>query len=272
MNFAKPILNQVLAFLLLTGGQGFAANPVVRFHTDFGDIDVVLLKDIAPATVANFLGYVNRKEYDNTFIHRSVPSFVIQGGGYQYVNDSVVIVPQQQPIVNEFNISNTRGTLAMAKLGGDPNSATNQWFFNLGDNSANLDNQNGGFTVFGRVANSSSLAAMDTIAAVPIYYAGTLFDHLPLKNYASGPVQDSNLVHIISVVLIPELEISRPAPGSVRLQITGAPSTEYQVQFSPSLLEDSFSPLITLSTNSSGIATHVDVTSAPMKFYRVVIP
>ena len=65
----------------MAGAQAFAANPVVRFHTDFGDIDVVLLQDIAPATVANFLGYVNRKDYDNTFIHRSVMNFVIQGGG-----------------------------------------------------------------------------------------------------------------------------------------------------------------------------------------------
>jgi cyclophilin family peptidyl-prolyl cis-trans isomerase len=272
VNLAKRILKLVIAFHLLAGAQAFAANPVVRFYTDFGDIDVVLLQDIAPATVANFLGYVNRKDYDNTFIHRSVMNFVIQGGGYKYLNDIVVPVPQQPPVVNEFNVSNTRGTLAMAKLGGDPNSATNQWFFNLGDNSANLDNQNGGFTVFGRVANSSSLATMDAIAAVPIYDASAPFDQLPLKNYTSGPIQDSNLVHIISVVLIPELEISRSAAGSIRLQITGAPSTEYQIEFSPSLHSDSFSPLVTLTTDSDGVATHDDVTSAPMRFYRVGIP
>ena len=39
----------------------------------------------------------------------------------------------------------------MAKLSGNPNSATNQWFINLGNNSTNLDVQNGGFTVFGQV-------------------------------------------------------------------------------------------------------------------------
>lgn len=272
MNFTRHILAFALSVFLSTGGESSAANPVVRFHTDLGDIDVVLLQDIAPATVANFLGYVNRKDYDNTFIHRSPPSFVIQGGGYKSVNDTVVLVPQQPPVVNEFNVSNTRGTLAMAKLGGDPNSATNQWFFNLGDNSANLDTQNGGFTVFGRVANSSSLAVMDAITAIPTYNAGSPFDQLPLRNYTSGPIQDANLVHIISVVVIPVLEISRPSAGPIRLRITGAPSTLYQVHFSLSLLANSFSPLVTLTTNSSGVATHDDVTSAPMKFYRVGIP
>ena len=58
--------------------------------------------------------------------------FVIQGGGYTWSNSAgPVAIAQNAPVVNEFKISNTRGTIAMAKLGSDPNSATNQWFFNL---------------------------------------------------------------------------------------------------------------------------------------------
>jgi hypothetical protein len=50
----------------------------------------------------------------------------------------------------------------MAKLGGDPNSATNQFFFNLNDNSQNLDNQNGGFTVFAGLLNNRVVTEMAT--------------------------------------------------------------------------------------------------------------
>lgn len=272
MNFTRHVLQIVLSAFLFTVSESFAANPLVRFRTDLGDIDVVLLQDAAPATVANFLGYVNRKDYDNTFIHRSPPNFVIQGGGFKYVNDRVVAIPQQQPVVNEFNVSNTRGTLAMAKLGGDPDSATSGWFFNLSDNSTNLDNQNGGFTVFGRIINSSGLANMDAIAAVPIFNAGSPFDQLPLRNFTSGTIQDNNFVRIISVSMVPSLEISRPSDGLIRLKISGAASTGYQVYSSPSLLENSFSPLVSVTTDASGIAIHDDATSDPRKFYRVIIP
>lgn len=177
--------------------------PVVRFHTNLGDIDVTLLPDAAPATVANFLSYVNKGAYDGSIVHRSVAAFIWQGGGYQLVNSRPVAIPQDPPVVNEYKLSNTRGTLAMAKLGTDPNSATNQWFFNLGDNGANLNNQNGGFTVFGRVANSASLAVIDKIAVTPIYdfsaSLGSAFDSLPLTGYNSTLI-DSNYVQITSIV------------------------------------------------------------------------
>jgi uncharacterized protein (TIGR03437 family) len=81
----------------------------------------------------------------------------------------------------------------MAKLGSSPNSATNQWFFNLANNASNLDNQNGGFTVFGRVADAASLAVMDKIAAVPTY------SEWPLINFKGGNVTTANLVLVLSV-------------------------------------------------------------------------
>lgn len=174
----------------------------VRFATNLGDIDVVLMPEFAPRTVANFLNYVNRGAYNNSFIHRSVPGFVIQGGGYVWQNTSpnVVEIPSDPPVVNEYRVSNTRGTIAMAKLGSGPNTATNQWFFNLADNSRNLDSQNGGFTVFGRIVNG--LSVMDRIAALRVYDAGSPFDSLPLQNYTSGTIQERHLVIVTSITVL----------------------------------------------------------------------
>ena len=179
----------------------------VRFQTNLGNIDVQLLPNDAPKTVANFLAYLHANAYANSFIHRSVPQFVIQGGGYQWSDaNGPVPIPQSAPVVNEFKVSNTRGTIAMAKLGTDPNSATSQWFFNEVDNSSNLDSSNGGFTVFGRVANDASLAVMDQIASVTTYDAsgtfGADFTDLPLVNY-NGNFSSQNLVLITAILVVP---------------------------------------------------------------------
>ena len=159
-----------------------------------GGVTNVLLFDQteagAPQTVANFLNYVEDDDYANSIIHRSVDEFVVQGGGFAVapeVDFSVDLekiepIPADDPVVNEFSAqrSNTKGTIAMAKLGNDPNSATNQWFFNLGNNSAILDNQNGGFTVFGQVLRDEDLATVEAIAELPVFDAGGAFSDLPL--------------------------------------------------------------------------------------------
>lgn len=165
-----------------------------------GAWDVRLYNTATPLTVANFLNYANSGRYNDTFIHRSVPGFIIQGGGYTFVDGAgVSTVVKDAAVQNEYAISNLRGTIAMAKLGGDPNSATNEWFFNLADNSANLNNQNGGFTVFGRVLGAG-MTPVDAIAALPRVNAGSPFDNLPLRNYTSpNPIQDANLVNFTSI-------------------------------------------------------------------------
>ena len=82
--------------------------------------------------------------------------------------NSVNEIESGPSVLNEPGISNIVGTLAMAKTGAGPNTATNQWFFSVGDNSSNLDNQNGGFTVFGRVIGSG-LSVINAINALPKY-------------------------------------------------------------------------------------------------------
>jgi cyclophilin family peptidyl-prolyl cis-trans isomerase len=163
-----------------------ATKTTVRLSTVQGYMDVRLNTKFTRITATNFLHYVNEAAWDGTFFHRSVPGFVIQAGGF-FVNGSNQIdqVHSEGPIQNEPGISNTRGTIAMAKLGGDPNSATNQFFFNLADNSANLDAQNGGFTAFGEVLDDGGLQVMDQIAALPIVDASSIngaFNELPVTD------------------------------------------------------------------------------------------
>ena len=252
--------------------QNSATNPIVRFQTDLGNIDVLLLADVAPRTVANFLNYVNQGAYDNSFIHRSPPQFVIQGGGYRYVNNSVVTVPQDPPVANEFRVSNTRGTLAMAKLGGNPDSATNQWFFNESDSNApNLDNQNGGFTVFGRVVSTSGLSVMDAVAALPIYNAGSPFDQLPLRNFVSGPIQDANLVHVISIRVVGKffLVVSHPSANLIHLQGQGVPGVTYRIESSATPAAGTFTLLASATADGNGNISYDDTNPGPNKFYRL---
>ena len=147
---------------------------IVRMETSLGDVDIELYDTAAPITVANFLNYVNSSRYDGTLIHRSVPGFVIQGGGIYWNSTVPYYVVTDPPIVNEFDParSNVRGTIAMAKSVG-PDTATSQWFFNLVNNDAtgsiNLDdpNNNGGYTVFGRVMGNG-MDVVDAIAALQI--------------------------------------------------------------------------------------------------------
>jgi len=162
-------------------------------ETPLGNIEIELLEADAPKTVANFLNYVQNDRYNKTFIHRSVPGFIIQGGGFAYVDDIVQSVDTFAAVENEFKISNTRGTVAMAKIGGQPDSATSQWFINLADNSSNLDGQNGGFTVFARVIGDG-MAVADAISQLQIVNAGSPFTALPVINFSGGNVLEQNFV------------------------------------------------------------------------------
>ena len=87
----------------------------------------------------------------------------------------------------------------MAKLGDNPNSATSEWFFSLEDNSANLDNQNAGFTVFGKVLGKGLVRAQ-SIAALPAFNLGGALTNCPIINYKSGQqLTTDNLVAVKSV-------------------------------------------------------------------------
>lgn len=184
----------------------------VQFQTVLGDVEVNLFDKTTPETVKNFLAYVNANAYTNTIIHRLEPNFVVQGGGFKYTGATPLLaaIPQNAKVVNEPVYSNVRGTIAMAKLGSDANSATNQWFFNLNnDNAANLDKQNGGFTVFGQVTGNG-MAIIDAIAALNRFNMdnGGVFKAIPLRNYTAAdntnkvPVTGDHLMLIENIVVL----------------------------------------------------------------------
>jgi cyclophilin family peptidyl-prolyl cis-trans isomerase len=152
------------------------------------------LFDDKPITTNNFLAYVNNTgvahgNFNGSFMHRLARGFVIQGGGFypSFVQEPAPVNVSLDPnaiidldgnpatanptIVNEHNVapvrSNTRGTMAMARINGQPNSASNQWFVNLGDNSSSLDTLDGGFTVFGQVAGDG-MAMFDAFNTLSI--------------------------------------------------------------------------------------------------------
>jgi peptidyl-prolyl cis-trans isomerase A (cyclophilin A) len=206
-SFDKRAVAAILLGVGLLLGQPASAT-IVRVQTILGDFDVNLFDRNTPKTVANFLAYVNANAYANNVVHRSEPGFVIQAGGFRSQGTlPLVAVAQNASVANEPVFSNVRGTIAMAKIASDPNSATNQWFISLADNSQNLDVQNGGFTAFGQVTGNG-MAVVDAIAALNRFNLGGNFTAVPLRNYTSADatagtaVTDNNLVLIQNVIVL----------------------------------------------------------------------
>lgn len=128
---------------------------MVLMETSMGLITLELYPDKAPATVANFLQYVDEGFYEGTIFHRVIDNFMIQGGG---MSAAMKEKPTHAPVINEADngLSNLTGTIAMARTM-DPNSATAQFFINVGDNLF-LDHKGKtpdgwGYCVFGKVVD-----------------------------------------------------------------------------------------------------------------------
>lgn len=140
-----------------------AESATVEMQTTQGTIVLELYPDKAPATVKNFLSYVNDGYYKDTVFHRVIPNFMIQGGGFTADMDKKQTKP---PVQNESirGLSNSRGTISMARTS-NPHSATSQFFINTVDN-LNLDGRPArpGYTVFGKVTKGMNV--VDSISAV----------------------------------------------------------------------------------------------------------
>jgi cyclophilin family peptidyl-prolyl cis-trans isomerase len=177
----------LLAFLALplsataTDQPAKAANPAVRMTTSLGVIEIELDAKLAPVTVKNFLGYVDSGFYNGTIFHRTIPGFMIQGGGF---TPGMKEKPTGAKIKNEADngLKNLAGTIAMARTP-DPHSASAQFFINSVDN-AFLDHrdksmQGWGYAVFGKV--TQGMDVVKKIEAVPTGNAG-MHQNVPVKD------------------------------------------------------------------------------------------
>jgi len=196
-----------------------------------------------PATVENFIHYITSGSYSNTFFDRDVADFVLQGGDYATsdrttnglnggeVSTGTNTFPSQ--IDSEFNVGplihNTFGTLAMALLSGEPDSATSAFFFNLADNSSNLDSQE--FTVFGRILSGSNMSGSNILQYFNTLSAPTngIFDldssisTLPVNYDSTNEPTDANLFYCDFAfqepppvdTIPPTVAITFPAPNAV---------------------------------------------------------
>jgi cyclophilin family peptidyl-prolyl cis-trans isomerase len=171
-------LGLLLASALLLANLAAAAdtalpNPQVVIDTNYGSITLRLFRDRSPATVENFLAYVDDGFYDGTIFHRVIANFMIQGGGF---TPDMQEKPTREPVVNESanRLHNIRGTVAMARTS-DPDSATAQFFINQRSN-LRLDWAPGapGYTVFGEVIDG--LSVVDFIATSPTQQVGPYSD------------------------------------------------------------------------------------------------
>ncbi|MFT7559225.1 MAG: peptidyl-prolyl cis-trans isomerase A (cyclophilin A) [Flavobacteriales bacterium] len=155
----------------------------VKLETSKGDIVIRLNTLSTPITTANFLSYLDSGYYDNTVFHRTIPNFMVQGGGFQ---SGMIKKKTNDPIINESasDLSNVRGSISMARRG-TPNSATSQFFINVADNKRlDMRGLTPGYAVFGQVIQGMDV--VDAIVQTPTHST---------KGFQNVPAEDIYILH-----------------------------------------------------------------------------
>lgn len=150
------------ALLVLIPVLAQAQATRVWIQTDQGPLLVQMDETGTPNTAANFLQYVDDGFYDNMLFHRLAQNFVVQSGAF---TDQGTERPPTRPAIaseRDTDGGNRAGTIGMALVGGDVNSARAGFYFNLIDNRADLDSS---FTAFGEVVfGIGTLQRMNALA------------------------------------------------------------------------------------------------------------
>lgn len=152
--------------------------PVVALETTMGIIKIGLFKTKSPISTENFLRYVREGFFTGTIFHRTIPGFMIQGGGF---TPDMKEKEAHAPIRNEARnmLRNSRGTVAMARTE-NANSATAQFFINVKPNhSLDFGINGAGYAVFGVV-----LEGMDVVDRISNVSTGTRGPHENVPNTA----------------------------------------------------------------------------------------
>lgn len=122
----------------------------VKIITAKGDVNINLLPDKSPVTVANFVNLAKKGYYDGLKFHRVIDNFMAQGGdptgtgaggpGYRFEDE----------VNNGLNFSKA-GKLAMANAGSGTNGS--QFFIT----TVPTEWLNGNHTIFGEVVSEADL-------------------------------------------------------------------------------------------------------------------
>ena len=122
----------------------------VKIMTEKGDININLLPEKSPVTVANFVNLAKKGYYDGLKFHRVIDNFMAQGGdptgtgaggpGYQFEDE----------VDNGLNFSKV-GKLAMANAG--PGTNGSQFFIT----TVPTEWLNGHHTIFGEIVSDNDL-------------------------------------------------------------------------------------------------------------------
>ena len=269
-----------LFYLLVSIAISSSAGTYVQFRTIYGDMDVELYDQDKPLTVQNFLRYVKTGAYRDTFFHRCEPGFVAQGGGFYTTNrtaqdfHNASAVTNYGTIPNEFGVgrtfSNTYGTIAMAKIGGDTNSASSQWYFNTANNAfLDANNTNNLFVVFGKVLRGTNVlnGFNGRSYGNGLVNIGGVFNQLPVTYVGFFYPYFSELIYVDISLLNVQVKLSNSVPEISWNSVNGKTN---QVQFTTN-----FPPVWQTLVNTNGTGETIKVLDNSPKttprFYRVVI-
>jgi peptidyl-prolyl cis-trans isomerase B (cyclophilin B) len=162
-------------------------NEVALLDTSYGRIVIEFLPDAAPKSVANFKTLARDHFYDGTKFHRIVKIenrvIAVQGGDPNTISGDPASwglgQPGQKKVPGEFSktLKHGPGTVSMARLSNDPDSATSQFFICTAPNPQ----WDGQYTIFGRVIEGMNV--VEAISRAPLSKNGVLpLDPVVLKS------------------------------------------------------------------------------------------